>query len=339
MPQLWFFNFIKGFTWVQFEVLLNKTLEGKSMEHHEYSLVNKRNGDRSWLSDLTERLAGKRREANLMQSRAEMSKYADFVCESCSKMFTKDYLINQCQGLCDHCGTAVTATEEIMLANEGKGDKIFECTGCGEGYKRENLQKGFSCDCGSSRFVSQELLQCVIANTYEYIKNKNMRLSDEGGIWHDKGTIYASLTGDLEDGSTWSAVVAASGDFTRNDVIMYEWTPEGGAGTVATVNPDDPLIKFTKNERCSIEWETEDDYVDPSKLSYKDSRGLDINVGSNLEWYEPDGMPVRGTVVKAGKNELTIGITQDRLGRAKAGFVYEAQLNQDQILGMDIQAY
>jgi len=309
------------------------------MEHHDYSLVNKRDGDRSWLNDLTEKLANKRREANLMQSRAEMSKYADFVCEACSKMFTKDYLINQCQGLCDHCGTAVTATDEIKRAHEDKNDKLFECAGCGDNYKRANLQKGFTCECGSSRFVSQELLQHVIANTYEYIKNKGMNLSEEGGIWHNKGTVYASLKGNLEDGSAWNAVVAASGNFTRNDVIMYEWTPEGGIGTVATVNPNDPLIKFARNENCSIEWQTEDDYIDISKLSYKDARGLDITIGSNLEWYEADGMPVRGTVVKANRNGLLVGITQDRLGRAKGGFVYEAQLNQDQIIGLGAQAY
>lgn len=308
------------------------------MADNNFNLINERDANRSWLHDFTEKILSGKREAKLKDSRACLSKYADFICQSCSKMFTKDFAINQLQGICDQCGTQIVAVAEIEQQVKQQEQTLCECAGCGKEYIRANLKKGFKCECGHSKFIAQGLISQVKANTEEFIKHSGLSLGD-GGIWHKGGTIFADLIGQADDGSRWNAVVAASGQFTRDDVLVYKWTPKGGEGAVLTAT-NDPFVKFARNEKCSMEWQVEDSFIDPDSIVFKDVSGRDIRIGSHVEWRERDGMPVRGIVRNANKESFVVGIIQDKLGKTKSGtFAYDVNIGNNDIQQLGLSVY
>lgn len=294
-------------------------------------MINSTDGQRGWLENLYENLIKNKRSKRLTEASAKISKYAELICANpnCHSPHTKEYVVNQLGGICAKCGCDDWI--DIQKQKDARKHKKFECSGCGKVYSREDLKKGFVCECGSSKFVSTELLDRVIANTIEFLRDSNIYVQD---MWHENGKVFASFAGRAPNGGVWKTAVVASGEFTKNDVVLFSIDENGGHTTVATVL-DDPIIKLAKNEKCESYWETDDSEVESieNKISdISDSNGKKIHVGSKVEWYTKKG-PMRGEVIKAFPNgSILVGMTYDQYGPAKPGtFGTTVELDQNLI--------
>ena len=293
-------------------------------------LINKRDTERGWLNNLSDHLAQLNKQPQTM---SKLAKYADFVCLQCNKMFTRTAAIDHNQGRCDGCGSEITHVSEVQETETKKSNHEFECVKCGITHPRTALKEAdFKCDCGGNKFVNQELLNQVCANTVAFLGNKGIKIDN---IKHEKGVVYASLSGTEKDGVQWTSNIKTAGKFTRNDVIIFQWTPNGGTATVATAQ-DDPIIKLAKNEKAKIKWEVIDNNT---QVVLHDIAGKEVSIGSNLAWYAKSG-PIKGQVVKASRNgELVVGLTETaEFGKSKGGFFDEIVLTQEHINNWGIAA-
>ena len=295
-------------------------------------LMNRRDSERDWLDNLMQIYAGKFEQKQVKASNLRLAKYADFVCTSCSKMFTKKAAIDDLQGYCDNCDNELSATAELQEQAKQKDEANFECVKCGSLRKKTDCQKS-KCACGSGSFVSQRLMLTVCENTRGYLTAKGLNVDD---VWHEKGNVFVAVSGAHENGAQWKTVVAATGKFTENDVVMYEWAPNenGGEGLVATAQSN-KLIPFKPNPQCTVEWSVEDDFVEPEAVALADVNGQEIRVGSRLAWYQSSGVTKADVVSATNDGRLICGITQDEMGRAKAGNYHgEVSLNQEDIINL-----
>jgi hypothetical protein len=177
-------------------------------------------------------------------------------------------------------------------------------------------------------------LEQVSANTREYLTYTGVKVDD---IWHEKGKVFASLSG-----PDWKTSVVSSGNFTKDDVIMFTINQDGGYATVATAQ-NDPIFKFAKNDKCETRWETSDRIGQEASQILSDLTDIDgnaIKVGNRLEWYLKSG-PMRGEVVKASEDgKILVGMTYDEYGPSHQGaYGSVVELTQNEINGLNIKAY
>lgn len=296
----------------------------------EYNgMIHKRDSDREWLNALIDHLGNN----NKINANAKLEDYSDFVCPKCNKFFTKTAAIDSLQGFCDQCNISVIPVKESKLAKTNHDNEICECVKCGNHCTKKHGLKN-SCKCGSKMFVSHKMMNKICSNTKTYLTSKGINVDD---IWHEKGNVFASLKGQNEDKSQWKTIVAANGVFTENDVIMFEWNKNSGYGLVATAQSNN-LLPFSRNEKCTVEWTTEDDYVDPNNVSLQDVNNNAIKIGDNIVWYTNSGSNKAKIINATNDRKLIAGITQDEYGKYKCNqFPREIKISQQYINKLQIE--
>lgn len=299
-------------------------------------LINSRDSQREWLKSLSGTLAQQQAANAPKRGLPKIAKNAEFLCLNCNLIFTKTAAIDLHQGVCPECREQIMHKDELKELEEKKASRTFECVKCGSTFPRFCVKSaGFKCECGGSRFINQELLDQVCANTVAYLSQKGINVDQIG---HERGIIHAQLSG-VADGVKWASSVKTAGKFTRNDILIYKWNAQGGTATVATAQ-DDPIIKLARNDAVKIKWDVEDDNYDPHEIVLQDASGNNVGLDSNLVWYAKSG-PVKGRVVKASQNgELVVGITESpEFGRAKKDTYFDQiVLTQEHLLSWNIEA-
>ena len=135
------------------------------MEEHG-RLIKSRDSERDWVGTLSQTIAQQQAASAPKRGLPKIAKNAEFLCLNCNLIFTKTAAIDHHQGQCPECRQEIMHRDEVIEMEEKKAGHSFECVKCGSTHTRASVKSsGFKCTCGASRFVNQELLDQVCANT------------------------------------------------------------------------------------------------------------------------------------------------------------------------------
>ncbi len=299
-------------------------------------MLNRRNSERDWLQGVVNQIVGKQQAKRVAANNHNIYKYADFVCPSCTKPYTRTAAIDQCSGICAQCGEGLIAVSEVLEQQKIAEEGLYECVGCGENHRKASLTTGYSCACGGGNFVSQKDMNQVVMQTRAFMQQRGIQLED---IYHEKGSIYASLVARSRDGSSLKALVRASGSFTPNDMLAFDWNPgKGASARVITAQVGDTVIPFLPNHNVNVEWKYDDDHVNPETVQMTTTANAQgeqdgIAIGTKLCWYAGRGKSYKGEVIGATQDgALVVGITYDEMGPTKPGeYAGQVSLTQEDI--------
>lgn len=237
------------------------------------------------------------------QAREAMKPYAEFLCETCGKMFLKEQAIVQ-QGMCNapNCNGTIKHVAANKVEEEQDHTEDYECMGCGNKCPCKDIidNKKMCRKCGSKNFVKVALMEQVVQNTLQMNQSLNLPIIDAE---HEKGKVYAYYSYEAEDSDVpVQVVVCADGKFTENDFVHFDISGAAPRAVVATLT-NDPLIKFSANESTRCSWVVED----PDEYEFFDVNNRKIIKNSQLEWFVPEGScyaTVKGFTVEGIKVQM-----------------------------------
>lgn len=290
-----------------------------------------------YLEEYLLKLKNKNMDPRISEARNNIKQFADFICSSCGKLYVKDQAIIS-QGMCDNAGCSgkIIANASINEEEEvSKKDDIYECTKCGSDitFKQLNKQK-FTCECSGKNFLKLSTINKVMENTWDINQSLDLPLVD---VWNEKGKIYAYYQYEDNDGKL-NFVVCATGKFKEKDFIHFDINNGSPRAIVASLN-EDPLIKFSSNDKCICSWAFTEDDEETQVTQYSDCRNKILSEGSHVEWVEPKG-PVFGEVLTFCNDGVKIGLTKHPdYGYGKDKIIGDIVLSQEQIFKKNIKSY
>lgn len=267
-----------------------------------------------------------------IESRESMLPYAPFICSSCGKLFVKDQAIVQ-QGMCDCCHGSIIANASALEFEDPKNEEKVECLSCGEQVSFEDFENNDNTcySCNSKRFVKSSLLEKVIENTIDINLSKGMPIVD---AWKETGgKIYAHYQYELEDESDENKkiinfVACASGQFTKQDFVYFDWNDGNPVSRVYTMKKEEAFP--IPNIKCACAWAF--DSGEEESPEYVDSRQKLIHKGDGIQYVMKTG-PVSGTISDINQNGVVVSLSKHPdYGHNLSSKGYSIVLTQDDII-------
>ncbi len=272
-----------------------------------------------------------------IQARASLLPYAPFICEGCGKLYIRDQAIVQ-QGMCD-CHSKIIANAECQNFEEPKDGEVYECLKCGENSNLNTIEANENqCPgCHEKHFVKASLLEKVMENTRDISLSEKKPLID---VWKENGgKIYAHYQYELEDEAsgdrTVNFVACASGEFTKNDFLSFDWNNGEPTAKVYTMTKSDPYPQA--NLRCAAAWAF-DSGESNDKFEYYDVRKNIVQQGDSVEYYVKQGT-IRGVVTAIKYNGVEVELDKHPEYGHNLDGKYSIVLSQDDFIKNKISVF